>query len=66
MNNKINDLGVDTNIEDYLVKLVYYKKNTDESNTIGFNELISKSEETYKRRKRELIYAVYKELKKKS
>ena len=41
MNNKINDLGVDTNIEDYLVKLVYYKKNTDETNTISFNELMS-------------------------
>lgn len=41
MNDKLKDLGVNTNIEDYLVKLIYYKKNTDETNTIGFNELIT-------------------------
>ena len=40
MNKKLKDLGVDTNIEDYLIRLIYYKKNTDETNEMSFNDLI--------------------------
>lgn len=40
MNNKFNDLGADTNIDDYLLKLIYYKYYTNEDNKIDFNSLI--------------------------
>lgn len=40
MNNKLSELGTNTNIEDYLLKLVYYKYHNDENNKIDFNSLI--------------------------
>ena len=47
-------------------KLIFEKEYRESKYKWDVIELLSKSEETYKRRKRELIYAVYKELKKKS
>ena len=43
LNEKLNDLGADTNnIEDYLLKIIYYNYyNQDENNTISFNEFVS-------------------------
>lgn len=38
---KLNDLGSETDIEDYLLKIIYYKYyNLDENNTITFDDLI--------------------------
>jgi predicted RND superfamily exporter protein len=38
---KLNDLGSDTEIEDYLLKIIYYKYyNQDENNTMTFDELV--------------------------
>ncbi len=38
---KLNDLGSDTEIEDYLLKIIYYKYyNPDEKNTMTFDELV--------------------------
>ena len=42
LNQKFNDLGTDTNVEDYLLKIVYYNYyNQDENNTISFNEFVN-------------------------
>lgn len=42
LNDKLNDLGADVSIEDYLLKILYYKYyNPDEVNTMTFNELIN-------------------------
>jgi predicted RND superfamily exporter protein len=39
--NKLSDLGSDTDIEDYLLKIIYYKYyNPNESNTMTFDELV--------------------------
>jgi predicted RND superfamily exporter protein len=39
---KLNDLGSDTEIEDYLLKIIYYKYyNPDENNTMTFDEMIN-------------------------
>lgn len=40
MNGKFKEFGTDTEIKDYLLKLVYYKYYTNEDNTIDFNSLI--------------------------
>lgn len=42
LNSKLDDLGADTNdIEDYLLKIIYYKYyNQDENNTMTFNEFV--------------------------
>ena len=40
VNQKITDLGLETSIKDYLLKLVYYKYYSNENNEISFNELI--------------------------
>ncbi|MGN1301754.1 MAG: MMPL family transporter, partial [Clostridia bacterium] len=42
LNEKLNDLGSDTEVEDYLLKIIYYNYyNQDENNTISFNEFVS-------------------------
>lgn len=39
---KLNDLGADVNIEDYLLKILYYNYyNKEENNTMTFNEFIN-------------------------
>ena len=39
---KLNDLGNDTEIEDYLLKIIYYKYyNPDENNTLTFDEMVN-------------------------
>lgn len=41
LNQKLSDLEAKTNVEDYLLKIIYYKYyNQDESNTISFNEFV--------------------------
>ena len=41
LNDKLNDLGYDTNVEDYLLKIVYYHYNNKlENNKINLNELL--------------------------
>ena len=41
LNQKMSDLGTDTNVEDYLLKIIYYNYyNQDENNTISFNEFV--------------------------
>lgn len=42
LNQKMSDLGTDTNVEDYLLKIIYYNYyNQDENNTISFNEFVN-------------------------
>ena len=42
LNQKMSDLGTDTNVEDYLLKIIYYNYyNQDENNTISFDEFVS-------------------------
>ncbi len=42
LNSKLNDLGSDTEVEDYLLKIVYYDYyNQDRNNTMTFNEFIN-------------------------
>lgn len=41
LNDKLNDLGADTSVEEYLLKIIYYNYyNQDENNTISFNEFV--------------------------
>lgn len=41
LNQKMSDLGTETNVEDYLLKIIYYNYyNQDENNTISFDELV--------------------------
>lgn len=41
LNQKLSDLGTETNVEDYLLKIIYYNYyNQDENNTISFDEFI--------------------------
>lgn len=41
LNKKMSDLGTDTNVEDYLLKIIYYNYyNQDENNTISFDEFV--------------------------
>ena len=41
MNQKLSDLGTETNVEDYLLKIIYYNfYNQDENNTISFDEFV--------------------------
>lgn len=41
LNEKISDLGADVNVEDYLLKILYYKYyNVEENNQMTFNEFI--------------------------
>lgn len=50
LNQKMSDLGTDTNVEDYLLKIIYYNYyNQDENNTISFNEFVNfVQEDVYK------------------
>ena len=42
LNQKFSDLGTDINVEDYLLKIIYYNYyNQDENNTISFNEFVN-------------------------
>lgn len=41
MNGKFKDLGTDTSIDDYLLKLIYYKYYTNGDNRVDFNSLIN-------------------------
>ncbi len=42
MNKKLSDLGSDVNIDDYLLKILYYHYyNKDENNKVTFNDLIT-------------------------
>ncbi len=41
LNQKLSDLGTETNVEDYLLKIIYYDYyNQDENNTISFDEFV--------------------------
>lgn len=41
LNDKFNDLEVDTDVEEYLLKIIYYNYyNQDEANTISFDEFV--------------------------
>lgn len=41
LNQKLSDLGTETNVEDYLLKIIYYNYyNQDEANTISFDEFV--------------------------
>lgn len=41
LNQKLSDLGTETNVEDYLLKIIYYNYyNQDENNTISFDEFV--------------------------
>ena len=50
LNQKMSDLGTDTNVEDYLLKIIYYNYyNQDENNTISFDEFVKfVQEDVYK------------------
>ena len=50
LNQKMIDLGTDTNVEDYLLKIIYYNYyNQDENNTISFDEFVKfVQEDVYK------------------
>lgn len=50
LNQKMSDLGTDTNVDDYLLKIIYYNYyNQDENNTISFNEFVNfVQEDVYK------------------
>ena len=50
LNQKMIDLGTDTNVEDYLLKIIYYNYyNQDENNTISFNDFVKfVQEDVYK------------------
>ena len=50
LNEKMSDLGTDTNVEDYLLKIIYYNYyNQDENNTISFDEFVKfVQEDVYK------------------
>lgn len=50
LNQKMSDLGTDTNVEDYLLKIIYYNYyNPNEDNTISFNEFVNfVQEDVYK------------------
>lgn len=50
LNQKMSDLGTDTNVEDYLLKIIYYNYyNQNENNTISFNEFVNfVQEDVYK------------------
>lgn len=50
LNDKFNELDVDTRVEDYLLKIIYYNYyNQDENNTITFDEFVKFiQEEVYK------------------
>lgn len=42
LNNKLNDLGTDVEVEDYLLKILYYNYyNKDENNQMTFNEFVT-------------------------
>ena len=42
LNQKLGDLGTETNVEEYLLKIIYYNYyNQDENNTISFNEFVN-------------------------
>lgn len=42
LNQKLSDLGTETNVEDYLLKIIYYNYyNQEENNTISFNEFVN-------------------------
>ncbi len=41
LKNKLNDFGSDINIEDYLLKIVYYKYYNEENNKLTLNELLN-------------------------
>ena len=42
LNEKLNDLGSDVNVEDYLLKIVYYDYyNPDKNNTVTFSEFVN-------------------------
>ncbi len=46
LNNKLNELGSDVNVEDYLLKILYYDYyNPNRDNTMTFNEFINFIEE---------------------
>ncbi len=53
LNEKLNDLGSDVNVEDYLLKILYYDYyNPDENNNMTFSEFINFIEnEAYKNKK---------------
>lgn len=50
LNQKMSDLGTDTNVDDYLLKIIYYNYyNQDENNTISFDEFVKfLQEDVYK------------------
>lgn len=50
LNQKMSDLGTDANVEDYLLKIIYYNYyNQDENNTISFDEFVKfVQEDVYK------------------
>ena len=42
LNQKLSDLGTETNVEDYLLKIIYYNYyNQDENNTMSFDEFVN-------------------------
>ena len=53
LNQKMSDLGTDTNVENYLLKIIYYNYyNQDEKNTISFDEFVKfVQEDVYKNEK---------------
>ena len=50
LNQKLSDLGTETNVEDYLLKIIYYNYyNQDEDNTMSFEEFVTfVQEDVYK------------------